>query len=409
MIIREYIEKDYQEIKRTWEETGWLAPKEDKEIFRLFVDSSEILVGEIDGTAEGSVFSIAGDIFFNGVKMPLNGVAGVTTSRVARKRGLAGKITAASLARAAMSGSWVAALGMFEQGYYNLLGFGTGCYEHDVSFDPADLLVPPSERPPIRLGAGDSSEIHNNRLNRRRGHGGINLFPEGATRTDVIYKDDGFGLGFRHPENGELTHHMWIIPRRVETGPYRVLWMAYQNFDQFLELLSLLRDLGDQVHLIRMNEPAGIQLQDLIKQPMKKNRITQKGDFPVNNLAEAYWQMRILDLKQCMQNTHFPDGQVSFNLELTDSIKKFLDPAEEWQGIGGEYCLTLGPQSEIREGFDSSLPRLKASVGAFTRMWLGVLPASGIAVTDELTGPEELLIELDHLINLPQPQPGWDF
>ncbi len=409
MKIRQYIEKDYQEIKRNWEETGWIDAKEDKEIFRLFVDSSEILVGEIDGVAEGSVFSVAGDIFFNGVKMPLNGVAGVTISRVARKRGLAGKITATSLAQAAMSGSWVSALGMFEQGYYNLLGFGTGCYEYDFSFDPADLRVAPSRRPPIRLGAGDSSEIHASRLHRRRGHGGINLFPEGATRADIVYKDDGFGLGFRHVESGELTHHMWIIPRQLETGPYRVLWMAYQNFDQFLELLSLLRDLGDQVHLIKMCEPAGIQLQDLIKQPMKKNRITQKGDYAVTNLAEAFWQVRILDLKQCIQNTHFPDGQVSFNLDLTDPIKNFLDPAAEWQGIGGEYRLTLGPQSEIKEGFDPALPRLKSSVGAFSRMWLGVLPASGLAVTDELTGPEELLVELDHLINLPRPQLGWDF
>ena len=46
--------------------------------------------------------------------------------------------------------------------------------------------------------------------------------------------------------------------------------MAYQTGEQFLELMALLRSLGDQVRLVRMNEPPGIQLQDLMIQPFKQ-------------------------------------------------------------------------------------------------------------------------------------------
>jgi len=48
-------------------------------------------------------------------------------------------------------------------------------------------------------------------------------------------------------------------------------------------------------------------------------------------------------------------------------------------------------------------------VNAFTRMWLGARPATGLAVTDELTGPAALLEELDWALRLPEPKPDWDF
>ena len=42
-------------------------------------------------------------------------------------------------------------------------------------------------------------------------------------------------------------------------------------------------------------------------------------------------------------------------------------------------------------------PTLTATVNAFTRLWLGVRPATGLAVTDDLSGPPELLQQLDQL------------
>ena len=38
-------------------------------------------------------------------------------------------------------GALVAGLGMFDQGYYDKLGFGSGAYSHRVAFDPARLSV----------------------------------------------------------------------------------------------------------------------------------------------------------------------------------------------------------------------------------------------------------------------------
>jgi len=58
-------------------------------------------------------------------------------------------------------------------------------------------------------------------------------------------------------------------------------------------------------------------------------------------------------------------------------------------------------------GTDPALPTLTASVGAFTRLWLGVRPASGLAVTDDLTGPDDLLAGLDDAFHLPDPKPSW--
>ena len=71
----------------------------------------------------------------------LSVVTGVTTSRVVRKQGLAGRLTAEVIAAAVEEGAQVSALSMFEQGFYDRLGFGTGGYEHMIRFDPADLNI----------------------------------------------------------------------------------------------------------------------------------------------------------------------------------------------------------------------------------------------------------------------------
>ena len=58
-----------------------------------------------------------------------------------------------------------------------------------------------------------------------------------------------------------------------------------------------------------------------------------------------------------------------------------------------------GPKS------NPDLPELKASVGAFTRLWLGVRPATGLVVTDDLHGSPELLAQLDQVVRVPVPAP----
>jgi hypothetical protein len=42
-------------------------------------------------------------------------------------------------------------------------------------------------------------------------------------------------------------------------------------------------------------------------------------------------------------------------------------------------------------------------------MWQGVLPTSVLAVSDDLTAPEELLRKLDVALRLPVPAFNWQF
>jgi len=59
-------------------------------------------------------------------------------------------------------------------------------------------------------------------------------------------------------------------------------------------------------------------------------------------------------------------------------------------------------------GHDVRLPTLKAGVGAFSRLWLGSATAYGLATTDRLQGPDDLLAQLDRLLRLPRPSLDWD-
>jgi hypothetical protein len=116
--------------------------------------------------------------------------------------------------------------------------------------------------------------------------------------------------------------------------------------------------------------------------------------------------MRICDLPVCLEKTRLPGDPVHFNLRLEDPIGQYLEQNQSWRGIGGEYVVALGPVSRAEPGSDSSLPTLSASVGAFTRWWLGVLPAAVLSVVDELSGPQRLIEALD-AFRFPLPHPDW--
>ena len=80
-----------------------------------------------------------------------------------------------------------------------------------------------------------------------------------------------------------------------------------------------------------------------------------------------------------------------------------------WRGSTGEYVVTLGKSSGAERGSDESLPTLKTTVNAFTRLWLGVRPATALSYTDDLETPAELLEALNEVLRLPAPHPDWDF
>ena len=103
-------------------------------------------------------------------------------------------------------------------------------------------------------------------------------------------------------------------------------------------------------------EPSGIVLQDLLDQPFRFRRLTEKSKFEQTNRATAYWQLRICDLPGCLTKTHLLGDTLRFNLELSDPIGKYLDEEVVWRGVAGEYIVSLGPESSAVPGMDIGYP-----------------------------------------------------
>jgi len=415
-LIRDYeSEKDKQAVCRMWQEVGWLKrSKQADAATDDFIKSGRALVAEYEDTAEAMAASLTGTMRYLDEELRLAGITAVTVSHIARKHGLAGRLTARLMAEDAAAGAHVMALSMFEKGFYNQMGFGTGGYVHWISFDPAQLRpdrnapLKVKARIPRRLTMEDSRAIHAARLARLRGHGACNLAALAATRSAFLWFNDGFGLGYASDPDGPLSHYIWCSSEGKH-GPYNIWHMIYQNGEQLRELLTLVRSLGDQVHLIKMREPAGIQLQDFLAQPFRFQRLTERSKYECRISARAYWQVRIADLSACLAQTHLVGEPVRFNLELTDPVARFLDKDAPWRGLSGDYVITLGPESSAHPGTDPALPTLKATANAFSRLWLGVRAASSLTISDRLSGPLELLRVLDRVLCLPDPELDWDF
>ncbi len=399
-------ELDRDAVLRIWREVGWVDDQE--EVLDLFLSDGKTLLADIDGSAECMVVMIPGTIRYLEEELPLAIVGGVTTSLIARKQKFASRLTALSVANGAAEGALVSGLGMFEQGFYNRLGFGTASYIHHVAFDPADIAIDAPARAPRRITADDWEAVHASRVSRRKGHGAVCAGSPKITRGEMVGDKKAFGLGYFDGPNGELTHHLWINPEDMGKGPYVVKWHAWQTREQFRELMGLLRSFGDQVGLVSMDEPQGVLLQDILRQPFRKQTLTEDSKLESKNTACAYQQVRILDLPGCMSQTHLQCADLQFNLELTDPIEKLLDADAPWHGISGEYAVSLGSESSAARGAAPSLPTLTASVNAFSRMWFGVRPASGLAITDDIAGPPDLLRSLDAALRLPTPYMGWE-
>jgi len=400
--------RDQDAILRILREVGWTRPGKD-DLWPPFLTSGRVLVADLDGQPECLVATAPGVIRYLTEDLPLAEVTAVATSRIARRQRLARRLLARALAEDVADGAAVSRVCIFDQGFYNRVGFGTGGYEHTLLFDPSALRVSAEPRLPRRLTVDDLALIHASRLARRRGHGAANYPSSATTEAELRWHDKAFGLGYCDGPNGELTHHFWCTADHLERGPYHIQWLVFQTPDQFLELMALIESLGDQVHLVRMREPRDIQLQDLLDRPLRHYQMSEASRFENRMAAIAFWQVRILDLPKCLAQTHLPSGETRFNLELTDPIEPLLDDDAPWRGVAGSYIVTLGKTSAAESGSDPSLPTLKASVNAFSRLWLGVRPATGLAVTDDLSGPQSLLDQLDTTLRLPNPKPDWDF
>jgi hypothetical protein len=410
MLIRPYNpETDVESLRRIWREIGWLKDDQTAPLDRM-LEAGRAYVAELDGAAESFALTTMGSLRHLDQELPKSFVQAVGTSRIARRRGAALRVTAQAIARDVADGALVAGLGIFDQGFYDRLGFGNGPYIRWSRFDPATLRVEPNRRPPVRLGKDDWRDMHDNRLRRRRGHGALNLTPPEATHAELEWTERGFGLGFRDGPNGELTHHIWLgNSDDPENGPYRIWWLAFETVEQFHELLGVLKGLGDQVGAIRLVDPPGIQMQRLIDKPFRQRLITRKAEHEVESVSWSYWQVRICDLAACLARTKLNGETLRFNLRLTDPIEPYLPDDAAWRGTGGEYIVTLGPTSGAESGRDASLPTMTTTINTFTRLWLGVRPASGLIFSDELDAPHELIGKLDEVLRLPEPCPDWDY
>jgi len=395
-------ETDFDAVLRIWREVGWVEKADEHtQGLEAFMSVGSASVALLDGDAECMVHWTPGSIRHTGTDLPFCGVTAVTTSRIARKLGFATALTARALVEGIEAGCAVAGLGMFDQGFYDRLGFGTGPYEHRLALDPGSLQVDVPYRTPVRVTPDDWRDVHAALTGRMRPHGSLVLRPPEIVKAELLWIDSPFGLGYRDG-SGELTHFV-MGPAKGENGPYTIWHIAYRDPGQLLELLRLIRELADQVVSVVIMEPPEIQLQDVIRQPIRGRISTRQAKHEVSQRATAFWQLRILDLDATVAAHAWPGPAVAFNLSLEDPLAGILAGA----GIGGDYTVTVGTPSSVERGHRTGLPLLQATVNAFSRLWFGVRPASGLAITDRLQAPRELLAELDVALRLPQPRLGW--
>lgn len=399
------LDKDIRAVERIWYECGWVENAEQASYVKDFLGTGSCIVGCLDGTAECQVLTVPGTIAYLNETLSLCAVTAVTTSRVARKQGFARVMTAQQLAVAAENGAEVAALGMFDQGFYDQVGFGTGAYEHTIRFDPSTLLVDRSFRVPSRLVKDDWAAVHTAMLNRLKHHGAVTLTPPAIMKGELAWHENGFGLGYYEEET--LTHFFWA-EAKDEHGPYEISFFAYRDVDELLELLALIRSLGDQISSVSMQEPAHLQLQTLLKQPFRNRRNTRRSEFENVHRSAAWWQLRLLDVPACVARRHWEGAPFEFNLSLTDPVADFL-PDGSWRGVGGDYRVRIGEESSAIPGAKHDLPVLSASINTFSRLFFGIASATEQLAAPDFEAPDDLVGLLNAAFCLPRMTTSWEF
>lgn len=407
MEIRAYDpDRDLTDAVRMWREVGWITDDSQEKVLPRFLEDARAIVAEQDGHAECMVTVHDGRIRIDTADLPLAVVSSVTTSLVGRRKGYARRMCADQLRAEADRGDALAILGMFDQGFYDKVGFGTGASMLRQQFDPGLLTVDVPTRTPVRLSADDAAEIHAANQRRLRAHGGVTMSSPAFTAGELSWDDDPLvALGFRD-DAGELTHYFWGASKG-EHGPWHLFAMVYRDTSQLLELLGLLRLVSDQIRGVWLPEPPEVVLEDLIDQPGRHRYVTKGGTNAAEVTGGAWWQARILDLPAVVAALQWEGKPVRFRVDVDDPLAD--GSGTTWDGVHGLWEVTLGQPSNAVRSDDDTLPVLTAGVGAFSRLLLGVASATSLALTDALGGPPELLSRLDRAVQARDPNPGMYF
>lgn len=385
--------KDKKDAFRIWLECGWVEDEDnDKKAFDVYCTNSNCQVVEVNGSAECLILVTPGQMRYLHTDLKLSAVTGVTVSRILRKQGATAVLLADMLKNEIKNGSAVIGLGMFEQGFYNRFGFATMGYEHWVSFDPSKLSVYKKGGIPLRLTTENWREMTECYSKRQKAHGFVSLDLPEIMRGDFMSVPNGFGLGFE--TEGKLSHFIWGYSKDPEQGPYTIILTVFQNWNQFLELMGLIKSLEDQVRTVKMKEPAFIQIQDFINRPFQLQKITEKSQFESRINAKAYQQLRIANLEPCIEAVHYDGKPFSFNLTLSDPILNFIKDDPDFKGCSGDYTVSIGEESFVKKGHSPGLPNITGSVNGFTRLWIGVLPASTLGLVEDISIDESLIPDL---------------
>ncbi|MCD4760546.1 GNAT family N-acetyltransferase [bacterium] len=411
MIMRKLnreLNKEMKAIYRIWKECGWISDDaNEKKSLDAFLEGSNNQIIELNGDPECLICTSPGKMYYGDTTLNITAVTAVTVSHILRKQGAASTLLVSMLGEEAQHGADVAGLGMFEQGYYNRLGFTTMGYEHWFTFDPGKLSIYKKGGIPERLTKKNWKAVHKNLSERIKGHGTVTLDPPELIKAEMLFGKNAFGLGYK--QNGKLTHHVWFSTDDAETGPYYVRWMAYSNWDQFLECMGIIKSLEEQVRSISMREPTHIQLQDFIEKPFQLQTITRKSKFESRMRAIAYQQLRILNLENSIAAVCYEGTPFSFNLTLSDPLKAQLPANSTYKGCSGEYTVNIGKESSISQGVTKGLSAVSGSISGFTRLWIGTVPASTIGLSEDLKIDPQLYDQLQKAFFKPYAGSDWDY
>ena len=95
MPIRPYnAGRDAKAVRRIWREVHWINSDDEEQMMDHFLAVVRAFVVELNGEAECLATSVPGTFRYLNEDLCLSAITGVTTSRVARKQGFAGRLTA---------------------------------------------------------------------------------------------------------------------------------------------------------------------------------------------------------------------------------------------------------------------------------------------------------------------------